>query len=275
MKQDANSIKNIKITEIFKNKRWQFLVILFLIAVLILIFTLVFSFALFAKNINGKPSPEAVKQDLLKMFPRFSISEVNETPIPGVYEIVGETGQIIYYSPKGYIIFGEIWSTNGTSITAERRIAIREKLLSKILDNLPLDKALKIGDGPKTIIEISDPLCSFCRKAYEALKDRKDITKYVFFLPLFGEQSLKGIAYIICSQNPAQKYDEVFSGKADDKIKKFIPTLECQQKVENILNEHTKVATMLQVRGTPYFIIDKKPVEGANIPLIERLLNNK
>jgi thiol:disulfide interchange protein DsbC len=275
MKQAIDSIKNIKIAEILKNKRWELIAILFLTAILILIFILVFSFALFAKSINGKPSPEAIRQDLQKMFPRFSISEINETPIPGIYEIVGETGQIIYYSPKGYLIFGEIWTTNGTSITAERRIAIQEKILAKVIDTIPLDKAIKIGEGPKTIIEISDPFCIFCRKVHEVLKNRKDITKYVFFLPIKGDLSLKGIAYIVCSQNPAQKYEEVFSGKADEKIEKFIITPDCQQKVENLLNEHTKVAMTLQVRGTPYFIINKKPVQGANIPLIERLLNDK
>jgi len=268
MEKPTETTRNTKLTEITKHKKWLLLAILFLTAFLIF----VFSFSLFAKSENEKPSPETVKQALQKMFPRLSIAEVNNTPLPGIYEIVGESGQIIYYSPKGYIIFGEIWTTNGTSITAERRMSMQEKRLSKVLENLPLDKAIKIGNGTKTIIEISDPFCPYCRKAHEALKDHKDITKYVFFLPIHGEQSFKGIAYIVCSANPAQKYDETYSGKADDQIEKFNITPDCQQKVENLLNEHVKLAQTLQVRGTPYFIINKKPVEGANIPLIEKLL---
>jgi thiol:disulfide interchange protein DsbC len=266
--QNIEPTKSIKITEILKQKKWFLFAIFFLTAFLVC----VFHFTLFA---DGKPSPEAVKQSLQKMFPRFSIAEVNDTPIPGVYEVVGESGQIIYYSPKGYIIFGEIWTTNGTSVTAERRITIQEKRLSKVLETLPLDKAIKIGNGTKKVIEVSDPTCPFCRRAYEALKDRKDITKYVFFLPIHGEHSLKAIAYIVCSQDPAKQYEEVYSGKVDDQIEKFNINSTCQQKLENILNEHTKVAQTLQVRGTPYFIIDKKPVEGANIPLIEKMLNKE
>jgi thiol:disulfide interchange protein DsbC len=259
------------ITKILKHKKWLLLAIIFLTAFLLF----VFSFTLFAKSGNEKPSPEAVKQELQKMLPRLSVAEVNDTPIPGIYEIVGESGQIIYYNPKGYLIFGEIWTTNGTSITAERRMSLQEKKLSKVLENLPLDKAIKIGNGTKTIIEISDPTCPFCRRAHETLKDHKDITKYVFFLPIHGEQSLKGIAYILCSSNPAQKYDEVYNGKADNQIENFTPTPDCQQKVVNIINEHVKIAQTLQVKGTPYFIINKKPVEGANIPLIEKLLSGK
>jgi thiol:disulfide interchange protein DsbC len=152
---------------------------------------------------------------------------------------------------------------------------MQEKRLSKVLDTLPLDKAIKIGNGTKKVIEVSDPTCPFCRRAHETLKDRKDITKYVFFLPIHGEHSLKAIAYIVCSQDPAKKYEEVYSGKVDDRIENFNITSDCQQKLETILNEHTQVAQKLQVRGTPYFIIDKKPVEGANISLIEKLLNHK
>jgi len=271
MEKPIDTIKKTKLSEIWEHKKTLLLAIIFLTAFSIFLY----SFTLFAKNGNGKPSPETVKQELQKVFPRLSVAEVNETLLPNIYEIVGESGQIIYYSPKGYLIFGEIWTTNGTSITAERRMTMQEKRLSKVLENLPLDKAIKIGNGTKSIIEISDPFCPFCRRAHEALKERKDITKYIFFLPIKGEHSIKGIAYIICSSNPAQKYDEVFSGKADDQIETFNITPDCQQKVENILNEHVKIAQMLQVRGTPYFIINKKPVEGANIPLIEKLLNSK
>ena len=271
MEQSIEPIKNSRIAEILKHKKWILLAIIFLTTFLIF----VFSFTLFAKSGNGEPSPEAVKQELQKIFPRLSVAEVNETPIPGVYEIVGESGQIIYYSPKGYLIFGEIWTTNGTSITAERRMMMQEKRLSKVLETLPLDKAIKIGNGTKKVIEVSDPTCPFCRRAHETLKDYKDITKYVFFLPIHGEHSLKAIAYIVCSSDPAKQYDEVYSGNADEQIEKFNITSDCQKKLENILNEHTKVAQALQVRGTPYFVVNKKPVEGANIPLIERLLNNK
>jgi thiol:disulfide interchange protein DsbC len=271
MNQHTQTNKNTKLAEILKHKKWLLLAILFLTT----FFIFVYSFTLFAKNENNKPSPETVKQDLQKMLPRFSIAEVNNSPIPGIYEIVGESGQIIYYNPKGYIIFGEIWSINGTSITAERRMSLQEKRLSKVLENLPLDKALKIGNGPKTIIEVSDPTCPFCRRAHEALKKHENLTKYVFFLPIHGEASLKAISYIVCSNNPATKYDEAYSGKVDDQIGEFQPTPECQKKVETLLEEHIKVAQTLQVRGTPYFVIDKKPIEGANLPLIEKLLNGK
>ena len=271
MEQSIEPTRNNKIAEILKHKKWLVLAIIFLTTFLIF----VFSFVLFAKSGEGKPSLETVKQDLQKTFPRLSVAEVNDTPIPGVYEVVGESGQILYYSPKGYLIFGEIWTTNGTSITAERRMMMQEKRLSKVLDTLPLDKAIKIGNGTKKVVEVSDPTCPFCRRAHEALKDHRDITKYVFFLPIHGEHSMKAIAYIVCSQDPEKKYDEAYSGKVDDQIEKFNITSDCQQKLDSILNEHMKVAQALQVRGTPYFIINKKPVEGANIPLIEKLLNNK
>src|SRR5574340_1146888 len=46
---------------------------------------------------------------------------------------------------------------------------------------LPLDKAIKIGDGGTTVIEITDPDCPFCRRASAYLSAKNDITRYVFF----------------------------------------------------------------------------------------------
>jgi len=46
--------------------------------------------------------------------------------------------------------------------------------------DLDLSKALVIGNGPKTVIEFTDPDCPFCRKAASYFANRTDVTKYVF-----------------------------------------------------------------------------------------------
>jgi len=49
-------------------------------------------------------------------------------------------------------------------------------------------------------------------------------------------------------------------------------TNECKEKTEKILAEHQSLAMKLNVRGTPFFIIDKTPIAGADILLIKNLL---
>lgn len=214
---------------------------------------------------------KAVKEQLKEMLPNFKVSEINPTDIPEVYEVISESGQIIYYNPKGYLIFGEIWTVTGNSITLNRKAELQKKKVQEALNNIPYDSAVKIGNGRKKIIEISDPICPYCRIASDKLKEYKDVTRYVFFFPLSGEDSMNYISYILCSKDPQKAYQKVYSGKLDKE--KPSPSKECRKKTENIIKEHLKFVQKLAVRGTPYFIINGTPVEGANMQLIESLLN--
>lgn len=208
-----------------------------------------------------------IQEQLRKTFPNFKIQEVNKTAIPELYEVVGENGEILYYSPKGYLIFGELWTVEGKSITGERRQEIQTKMIKEVMNNLPYDKAVKIGKGEKIVVEISDPNCPHCQMVAKKLKERNDITKYVFFFPL-SDKSKEKISYILCSKEPDKAYYEVY----ENPQKQFTVSAECKEKAEKALNEHIGLALKLRVRGTPFFIINQTPVVGANIPQIEELL---
>jgi thiol:disulfide interchange protein DsbC len=244
---------------------------------LLVSFLVVFLFAVSAcaQSQVDQLDTKAVQEQLNKIFPNFKVSEVNATDIPGIYEVIGESGQILYYSPKGYLLFGEIWTVAGKSITGERMQAIQSKKVQEILSSIPFDKAVKLGNGSKTVIEISDPTCPYCRMASKKIDEYKDVTRYVFFMPIHGEDSIKQISYIICSKDPEKAYHEAYSGKIDNQVKTMNITNECKAKMDKILSDHQILAQKLNVRGTPFFIIGKTPVPGANIPLIESLLKGE
>ncbi|MDI1473010.1 DsbC family protein [Thermodesulfovibrio sp. 1176] len=206
---------------------------------------------------------DEVKAQLIKFFPNFSIEYVSESPIPGLYEVVDKNGQIIYWSPKGYVVFGEIWTTTGVSITGERR----QQLAIKKFESLDLSKAVKIGSGKNKVITFTDPDCPFCRKGYEYLSKRDDVTEYLFFLPFHGDSSKKKIAYVICSKDKKKAYSEVMSGK------EVSVTEECLKKSEQAINDHLSIAQSLNIGGTPTYYVKGKLVQGANIPLLDNVLN--
>ena len=118
--------------------------------------------------------------NLKKNFPNLRVDSIKESPIKGLYEIVAGN-QVFYFSPDGYLMFGELWSKDGKNLTAE----MREKVLAEKVKSIPLDKALKIGSGPRQVIEFTDPDCPYCRKVDELLAKRTDVTRYVFS-SLFG-----------------------------------------------------------------------------------------
>ena len=230
------------------------------IGALILSVTMTAGYAI-AKE-NYKPETDSLK----KSFPNLRVDSVTESPIKGLYEIVAGN-QVFYFSPDGYLMFGELWSKDGKNLTAE----MREKVLAEKVKSIPLDKAFKIGSGKHQVIEFTDPDCPYCRKVDEFLAKRADVTRYVFFFPLrqIHPEAEKKAQYILSQKDREQAFREIISGALDGK-----PIPESAHK-NGMLEEMEEVAKSVGVRGTPALWIDGIAVNGADIPRITALLDGK
>jgi thiol:disulfide interchange protein DsbC len=210
----------------------------------------------------------AVRQALSKFQPNLNVGEVRKTDIPGLYELEVGPNIIYFYPDKGLILFGEIWTKDGKSLTAARR----EQLAAKRVKDIPLDKGVRIGSGPNTVVEFTDPDCPFCRKASEYLKGRNDTTRYVFFFPLPVHKDAENKArLILCSKDKEKTYKEVMSGTYDERKVEPCP----DEKVSALLKEHREIAAKAGVTGTPAFWINGSFVMGANLPAMERIFKNQ
>lgn len=206
------------------------------------------------------------KEALMKNFPNLTLDSFKESPLKGLYEITAGD-QVFYFSPDGYLFFGEVWTKDGKNLTAE----IRQKIASERVNGIPLDKAVKIGNGPRKIIEFTDPDCPYCRKVDSFLSKRTDVTRYIYFVPLrkIHPDAEKKIRYILSHSDRESAIRDVFSGRFDGKP---IPVGDAAHTKE--LEEMEQVAARLGVRGTPALWIDGTPVNGADIPRISGLLDN-
>lgn len=231
------------------------------------------------KSDAGKGEIEKTLKTLNETFPNFAVSGIKESEIEGLYEVIAGD-MIFYFSPKGYLIFGEIWTKDGKNLTAEKREAAASVKISKKLDEIK-KVAVRIGseDAKITVIEVSDPDCSYCRKASVYFDNKKDVVRYVIFHPLaqIHPDAARKSKHIICSDNKEQAYKDVFSGALDSKPSPL--TKECEQKSSPIMAEHDKISKELGVKGTPAFWIMNgekgkvKYVSGANIPVITETIN--
>ena len=169
----------------------------------------------FAQDTLQKPSNDkytAVREALSKAYLNLRYGEINDTEIKGLYEVEVGSNVIYFYPEKTLMVFGEIWTTEGKSLTTERK----NQFAAKKLKDIDVSKGIKIGDGKNVVIEFTDPDCPYCRKASEYLKGRKDITLYVFFSPLpMHKDAESKVRFIMCSDNKARTYEEVMSGKYD------------------------------------------------------------
>ena len=236
----------------------------FVFTVIAIVVSLTLTINVFSANPDS--NMQAIKEKFQKVFPRMSnIDEIIESDIKGLYEIV-TTGKIIYYYPeKNYLIFGEIWTSEGKSLTAEKTMAIT----SKKTKNLPLEKAIKIGSGKNKVILFTDPECPYCKKAYDFFKD-KDVTTYAFF-SVRGESSMKKIRYILCSKDREKSYNEVMSGKYQGSENPV-----CNDKnMQDAMDEHNRLSVETGVTGVPFMIINGEPVNGFNVVQINEILNKK
>jgi thiol:disulfide interchange protein DsbC len=238
------------------------------------------------KPVVVKITPEkklaSATESFKKDFPKAKFSKIEESGIEGLYEVT--TGaNIIFYAPSaGRIIFGEMLDKTGTNITAEKRqpliaqyeaeTARKEEETAQMIDSLPLDKAIRIGKGKNIVVEFTDIDCPYCRKAEEFFKNRDDITRYIFLLPLeqLHPQSMAKSREVLCSKDPAKAYTEAMDGELDKKELKGCGSKE--KEIERVLAEHKAWAGKMGVTGTPMMWVNKKQVNGADMIKIGKYL---
>jgi thiol:disulfide interchange protein DsbC len=209
------------------------------------------------------------EESFKKSFPRYQLDSIAPTAMPGIYEVIVR-GKIAYYATGAeYLITGSIFTADGKNLTQERTLQMQKSKLA----GLPLDKALKIGSGPNIVIEVTDPDCSFCRKAAAFFAKRNDVTRHIFFYSNVSKDSDAKIREIFCAKDQAKAYEAAMAGKLDDM--KFTP---CKsEKADKLLKIHKEAGDKAGVMGmgTPLFLINGQPVLGADFPAIEKLLGGK
>jgi thiol:disulfide interchange protein DsbC len=215
--------------------------------------------------LTGAATPLTTKPDaaLRQAFPQIKADSIKESEIAGVYEVVAGQNVFYYYQAKDLLLVGEIYTKDGQSLTAETKRALAVQKLK----DLPLDKAVKFGNGPKKVIEFTDPDCPYCRKASEFLKGRTDITRYVFFAPFAHPAAVNKVHYILNAADKEAAYRDMMSGKS-------LPNPEpvYSEAVKALAAEQLELAKMMGVQGTPTFFINGVQVVGADLQKIESLL---
>jgi thiol:disulfide interchange protein DsbC len=203
-------------------------------------------------------------------FPQLRVDSIVDSQIKGVYEVTSGQNIFYFYPESDLLLVGEIYSKEGKNITGEKKQALKAKVQAealKKLKDLPLEKAVKVGNGPKTVIEFTDPDCPYCRRASEALKNRTDITRYVFLTPLAHPNAITKVQYVLSSKDQEQAYHDMMAGKPLPD-----PKAEFSKEVKAQAEEYMGLARTMGIEGTPTFFINGQQVVGADLERIETLL---
>ena len=137
-------------------------------------------------------------------------------------------------------------------------------------NTIDLSKALVVGNGPKKVIEFTDPDCPYCRKAAAYFAKRTDVTSYIFFTPLAKHPQAKRKAqFILSHRNQTQAYHEVMSGRHDNTASDKLPITDNGIKR---LEQQQAIAKASRIEATPTFMLFGRIVEGFDLMMIEELL---
>jgi len=196
-------------------------------------------------------------------FPQLKVDSVFTSEVPGLYEVI--SGQNIYYyvPEKDFMVVGEIFTKDGRNITQDRK----QSMMAAKLKELPMEKAVKIGSGKNIVVEFTDPDCPYCRKASDGLKNRKDVTRYVFFAPLAHPSAVPKIHHILNAEDKGKAYEEMMGGAEAPR-----PGSDYPEAIKKLATEHMDWAKKVGISGTPTFFVNGKAVVGADLARIDALI---
>lgn len=203
---------------------------------------LMVAFSCSAMAADMVPAETAAK--IRAAFPKTKIEEVRLSEFPGLYELA--MGRNVAYVMEGlpYLLVGHVFDTRtGTDLTAGRA----EKAAPKVsFNDLPLQDAIKRGNGSKKLAVFSDPDCPFCKRLEGELAKLNDVTIYLFMNPIAGlhPKALEKSKAVWCAEDREKAWDSAIADKG-------FKTRDCDS---SVVERNIALAQKLGIQGTPALI---------------------
>lgn len=222
-----------------------------------------------AALIPAQAQEAQIRKALAERLPQLpKIDEVTRTPVPGLWEVRYGGIELLYSDDKGDFIF-----VNGSMVDTKTRTdlteARTEKLLALDFNKLPLKDAMvfRQGKGSRKMAVFEDPNCGYCKRFEGDLAALKDVTIYLFLVPILGPDSQVKSRDIWCSKDAAKAWrtwmmEGVVPSKAPDK---------CDA---SVLERNVAFAKTHRITGTPTVFFEDGVRKPGAIPgdLVEKLL---
>lgn len=199
-----------------------------------------------------------VESAINNMLPNTKISKINPGPFDGTYEVIAGSNAF-YVNPlnESEVIVGHVINIKTMQDVTQQHL--EASAVNKFnFNNLPLDKAIKVGNGKKKLMVFIDPDCPYCQQLEAFLHGQlNNVTVYYMFMPLpMHPQALPHSKQILCANNPTKAIYDIMVNK----VNVADGSSECQAKADETLKDISTFAIKNDIRSTPYIITDKNQV---------------
>lgn len=203
--------------------------------------------------------PSAVVEKFSTTFKNMKFTAIKPSELPGIYEVY-TGGKIIYYAAAhDILVFGELYSSGGESLTAkklERFTAVKAVAIDR-------GAALAVGQGTHELIAFLNPDCGYCSQALAWLEQQNyaNTQLLVYFLQMEPRSSAYARALQAVCAPPELRREamrQVFQRGPEASTQHI---LSCADG-EATLAAQAKVAEEMGVAATPVFVVKGETVMG-------------
>ncbi|MDO6461391.1 DsbC family protein [Granulosicoccaceae sp. 1_MG-2023] len=207
---------------------------------------------------------EKLRAALSEKMPKLEITEIAETPVPGVLELLSG-GDIFYLTPDArYMIDGNLLDLeNEINLTARRKGSAHMSLINAVgSDKMVVYPAE--GETKRVMTVFTDTTCPYCAKLHKELGELRaggvEVRYLLYPRAGMGSPAYEELQSVWCADDPRAAMDAINHGE----------TIESRQ-CDNPIAEHIALAREVGLRGTPLVYLDSGDIISGYRPAAQIL----
>ncbi|SFC21787.1 thiol:disulfide interchange protein DsbC [Marinospirillum celere] len=222
-----------------------------------------------AVPLQAAPDKAHLEEQLQVIDSRIAIESLESTPLEGIYEVLLNSGDLLYVSADGRFLFAgnllELSDQGIKDLTENKRSQLRRQQLQDLPEEEQVVFPVAAGQETQAVIQVfTDITCPYCVRLHEEMADLNAAGIEVRYLA-FPRQGVGSSAYqklvnVWCAANPREAMNQAKSGEE-------VAAASC----DNPVASHFELARAQGIQGTPAIILPDGKVIPGYVPS-ERLI---
>jgi thiol:disulfide interchange protein DsbC len=220
---------------------------------------------LLASPATAESAADAIRDRIAERVPGLTVSDIRPMPYAGLYEVVTQSGEVVYATETGdYLLTGDLLKLTDSGLTnvtelgrSERRADIMAQVKEEELITYPAT-----GEEKASVAVFTDIDCPYCRKLHTEMDRLNElgITVQYYGFPRSGPQTASFRKYesVWCSEDSRSAMDDAKAGRQV-----------AEKSCDNPVEEQFELGARIGVTGTPAIVLEDGRMVRGYVPADE------